>query len=153
MSARFEHRLGPPAPPNGQDGGVILLVEDDPETLRVTAYFLHELGYRTLEAAGALEAVELARENRAVIGLLVTDVAMPVMSGIELAQRVRRELPELPVIFLAGLVVPSAGELPGIRFLRKPFSKRELAVLLRSTLAGAGAALEVTEMRIASFPD
>lgn len=129
---------------------VVLLVEDDPEALRVTSYFLHELGYRTLEASGAMEAVELARAHRAGIDLLLTDVAMPVMNGIELAQRVRAEHPALPVIFLAGVVPAPAAQLRGTRFLRKPFTKRQLAALLRSILGSFEAQVGEARAEIAS---
>jgi CheY-like chemotaxis protein len=114
--------------------GIVLLVEDDPEALRLTSYFLRQLGYRPLEASATVEAVELARANRLEIDLLVTDVAMPVMSGIELAQRVRAERPSLPVIFLVGVAPAPVSQLPGTGFLRKPFSKSELAALVRTTL-------------------
>lgn len=135
------------------NSAVVLLVEDDPEALRVTSYFLKELGYRTLEASGAIEAVELARANRAGVDLLVTDVVMPVMSGIDLAQRVRAELPALPVIFLAGVVPAPVAQLPGTRFLRKPFSKRELASSMRSVLGGVGAPRTEASVRVASPQD
>lgn len=129
---------------------VVLLVEDDPEALRVTSYFLRELGYRTLEASGTMEAVELARAHRAGIDLLVTDVAMPVMNGIELAQRIRAELPALPVIFLAGVVPAPVTQLRGTRFLRKPFSKAQLAALIRSTLGRVDASIGEARVEIAS---
>ena len=133
--------------PDAGLGETILLVEDDLENLRITSFYLNNLGYHTLEASGAAEAVELAREHGSSIRLLLTAVATPCVSGVELAQQIRADRPELPVVFLVGYMPSPVSESMRTRFLRKPFTKRELAVLLRETLdAAEGAAMAASSM-------
>ena len=80
----------------------ILLVEDEPAVREVTREALELGGYRVLEASGPLQAAQIASDCSAVIDLLLTDVVMPGMSGLDLARQVGKSRPELLTLFMTG---------------------------------------------------
>jgi CheY-like chemotaxis protein len=115
----------------------VLLVDDDDGVRFVAAAALRALGHEVLEAANAAAAEALAHaEGLGGIGLLVTDVSMPGASGPELAERLRAERPDLPVVFLTGHA--GAADLGDAPVLRKPFSGQDLARETARALAGGG---------------
>jgi len=120
----------------------ILLAEDDP-SLRVSVRkALSQLGYRVLEAPTGVKALEVWKENREEIGLLLTDLVMPDgMSGKDLAQRILQENPKLKVIYMSGYSSEVAGkDFPlkeGVNFLTKPFQALKLAQTIRNSLDNA----------------
>ncbi|WP_410823754.1 response regulator [Methylobacterium oryzisoli] len=117
----------------------ILVVDDDALVRTGTAAMLEDLGHATLEAPSAGEALLLLRANPAV-DAVVTDHAMPGMTGLDLARRLREAHPALPVILATGYAeLPSDGEIPVPR-LSKPFTQEDLAVLLAAVLAPVAAA-------------
>ena len=103
----------------------IVVVDDDANVREITAAFLRELGHKVLEAEDAPAALALL-EREAGIDLVVTDFAMPKVSGLELAIQVQARRPEVPVLLMTGYVdlakIPK--EMP---VLRKPFQQHELA--------------------------
>jgi two-component system, cell cycle sensor histidine kinase and response regulator CckA len=119
-------------------GEVVLLVEDEPEVLQMTARVLRDGGYEVLEAENGRVALELIEERSKPLDLLVTDVAMPQIDGIELAARLRRARPHLPVVFTSGHVGDEtlhSGLLgPESAFLLKPFPPDALIACARSLL-------------------
>jgi CheY-like chemotaxis protein len=130
--------------PAGQDtthpGGseTILLVEDRADVRELTASTLRELGYTVLEAPGAPRALELCQDRGHTIHLLMTDVSMPGMTGIELADRVRTYQPEIKILFMSGYSDPYrlSEQLvrPGCLYLQKPFTPDSLAGAARDLL-------------------
>jgi CheY-like chemotaxis protein len=102
----------------------ILLVDDEPATRRVFARFLTNAGYRVIEDADGVQAIEqMALSGR--IGVLIADVRMPGMDGPEMVLTVRRHQPDLPVILVSGFAPPD--RMPaGVRFLAKPFESADL---------------------------
>jgi CheY-like chemotaxis protein len=116
---------------------LILVVEDDESVRRVTLEAVQELGYRTVEADGAAEALRLLGQ-RPDIDLLFTDVVMPDIDGRQLAEEARRQRPDLRVVFTTGYTrnaIVHHGVLdPGVRLLTKPFSLEDLAAKLRDAL-------------------
>jgi CheY-like chemotaxis protein len=110
----------------------VLLVEDDTLIRLSTAEMLENIGHSVVEAANAEDA--LARLGSAVIDVLVTDVRLPSMSGVELAIRARRQCPELRVIFASGAdIVPGLGDadaLENATLLKKPYDERDLIGVL-----------------------
>ncbi|HVS14860.1 MAG TPA: response regulator [Thermoanaerobaculia bacterium] len=106
----------------------ILLVEDDDSVRRLTEDFLSRQGHEVRSAGDGIEALKLLKQSP--VDLLVTDVIMPRMSGPALADRVRREWPEIRILYVSGYTTQEVlrqGLLdPGQNFLRKPFSRREL---------------------------
>ncbi len=109
---------------------LVLLVEDDPAVLHVSAVLLEDLGCRVLRATNHHDALGLLEDHQEDIALLMTDVVMPGVSGVELAARTRAFLPELPVLFFSAHTegVISSGR--RTRFLHKPFFQEELAEAL-----------------------
>ena len=102
----------------------ILAVDDDPIILLNTCEVLAEMGHEVLEAGSGARALELAREHE--IDLVISDFAMPGMSGAELVERLRRERPGLKAIIATGYAdLPEGTELDLPR-LAKPFSDRQL---------------------------
>jgi PAS domain S-box-containing protein len=118
----------------------ILLVEDDPTLLLLARRMLENLGHRVLAAGSPGLALELAREHRDPIALLLTDVVMPEMNGRDLWQILARERPGLKCLYMSGYtanVIAHRGVLDaGVDFLQKPFTVQELAVKLQEVLAG-----------------
>lgn len=119
------------------DATTILLVEDDPPVRAVILKVLRRAGYRVLDAQDGEEALQRASDHALVIDILLTDIVMPRLGGLELASRMRAGRPGLKVLFISGHVEqrPSdAGLGDGTRFLLKPFTSGdlidELALLL-----------------------
>jgi CheY-like chemotaxis protein len=122
-------------------GGIesILVVEDEATLRRLFRNMLTRLGYRIFEAPTGAAALEVWRQNRNVIQLLLTDLVMPDgMTGIELGRKLLEEKPDLPIIYISGYSRETAGasiELhEGVNFLPKPFQVEKLAQIIRSNL-------------------
>jgi PAS domain S-box-containing protein len=122
----------------GQGMETILVVEDDDDVRAHTVDLLRELGYRVLEAYDGDSALRLLARPDQGVQLLLTDVVMPVMSGWELAEAARRQIPGLKVLFTSGYprdAILKNGHLePGIDLLPKPFSFAALAERIRGQL-------------------
>lgn len=106
----------------------ILVVDDDDDVRMVLAETLAEFGYVVLQAANGEAAIALL-EGRDDIGMLITDVRMPGMDGLELAERARRRDGELRIIVISGYFTPQP---IGLAFLKKPFHIQELATTVRA---------------------
>jgi signal transduction histidine kinase/ActR/RegA family two-component response regulator len=117
----------------------VLLVEDEAEVRRLTCEFLQAAGYQVLTAADGEEGLGIGRKFANEIDILVTDVVMPRMRGPELAKQLKRELPDLKVVYMSGYTeefseVPS--HLQGVYFLQKPFSRDGLLRKVHDALKG-----------------
>jgi two-component system cell cycle sensor histidine kinase/response regulator CckA len=126
------------SPPRQPTPKTILLVEDDKATLMVLRKMLQQEGYRVLSANGGEEGLTIATQQQN-LDLLVTDVIMPKLNGTELAKRIRAARPELPVLFISGLM-QAAGVLGGQHrnqaFLSKPIVQEQLATKVQRLLRG-----------------
>jgi PAS domain S-box-containing protein len=123
--------------PTGNE--VILSVEDDPNVRLVVNQLLQRCGYRVLTAVSGVAALELWREHKDSIQLLLTDVIMPDgVTGRDLADKLRKDKPELKVIYSSGYCaeVLTRGQalVEGSCFLQKPYSPSQLARLVRNCL-------------------
>jgi DNA-binding response OmpR family regulator len=78
----------------------LLLVDDDPNNLKNLAYFLRTQGYNVYAASNGSEAAQLLQANE--FDLVLSDVIMPGVNGLELLERVRSLVPELPVLLMSG---------------------------------------------------
>jgi two-component system cell cycle sensor histidine kinase/response regulator CckA len=116
----------------------ILLVEDESAVRAFVQIALQRFGYRVIEADTAEAALRLMKEYAAPIHLLLTDVVLPGMDGIQLAAHVSRERPDARVLFMSGYakgLESVAGKLdPGIHFLEKPFTVQALLAKTRQLL-------------------
>jgi CheY-like chemotaxis protein len=120
----------------------ILLVEDDPSLRVAVRRALDQFGYRILEAPTGVKALEVWKQNRGEIHLLLTDLVMPGgMTGKELAQRVLKEDPKMKVIYMSGYSAEVAGkDFPmkeGDNFLAKPLRASKLAQIIRKKMDAA----------------
>jgi PAS domain S-box-containing protein len=116
----------------------ILVAEDEPAVRALVRNTLERQGYRVLEARDGGEALAMAHEYSGRIDLLLTDVAMPVMDGRELASRLRHSFTGLRVIYMSGYVddVLRPMEPRNGPFFQKPFTATALAQLVREVLDG-----------------
>lgn len=123
--------------PSGQ-GETIMVAEDDPSILKLAEKILKGLGYVVLTANRPKRAIELMKEHTGEIHLLVTDVIMPEMSGLELVNNIRALNPDLKSVFMSGYTsdtIAHHGVLnKGVHFIQKPFSKEDLAKIVRKAL-------------------
>jgi signal transduction histidine kinase/CheY-like chemotaxis protein len=114
----------------------VLLVEDDALVMSATAAMLEDLGHTVVEASSGKAALQVLRENTAV-DLVVTDHAMPGMTGLELAERIRAEWPALPILLASGHAeLPERAGLALPR-LTKPFRRDELEHAIASVTTPA----------------
>ena len=118
---------------------MILIVEDDPLVRKYVIAQVASLGYTTLEAANATEALEII-DRGARIDLLFTDVIMPgAMNGRQLADAALKRRPSLKTLFTSGYTenaIVHHGRLdPGVLLLPKPYHKSDLARMIRTALA------------------
>ncbi len=116
----------------------ILVVEDEHQLRKLETRALRSRGYTVLEAANGAEALRTLESEEAPIALLVTDVVMPLVGGLELARRVRQRLPDLPILFTSGYLPDvDVSDLAGggtTNFLQKPYNPTEFADMVRAIL-------------------
>lgn len=114
---------------------LVLVVEDEVDVRRSAVEAMNAMGYRTIEAENAGEALGLL-ERHADIDLLLTDVRMPGdMDGAELAFTVRSRWPSIGIVVISGYFDPKASRLPtGVGFLSKPYRIRELRAVIDQQL-------------------
>ena len=124
---------------DGEGADVVLVVDDDPDVRRLAVQALVRHGYLVVAASDAAEALDAVASATDRVGLLVTDVAMPGMSGVELAARLVAASPGLPVLYMSGNA-GSAGLAAGADVLVKPFTAEELARRARRAVGGRGPA-------------
>jgi PAS domain S-box-containing protein len=114
---------------------LILAVDDDPLVLMNTGALLEDLGHDVLEASSPEEALDLFRANPG-IDLVITDQAMPKMTGLELAERLRAERPELPVVIATGYAELPEGSTLDVPRLPKPFTQAMLQSAVTAAIGG-----------------
>ena len=138
-SATVETERAGPRDVTGQD--TILLVEDEEAVRSFAARALKMRGYSVLEAAGGEEALEIVKNAKAPIHLLITDVVMPNMDGPTLVRAVKRIRPEMAVIFMSGYAEEAFRrndeKAEELHFLPKPFGLKQLAAKVKEVLSGA----------------
>jgi CheY-like chemotaxis protein len=143
-SPKMPSYLRPDRPGEGVEEGsapasapTILLVDDVQRVRRVVREMLALDGYEVIEAGSAREALEIAARGHERIDLLLTDVVMPDMGGLELAERIRALCPDLRLLFMSGYTdapLVRDGLSEGPAFIAKPFSATALARKLREVL-------------------
>ena len=120
----------------------ILVVEDEPMVRDLATRLLRSLGYSVLEVGGGEEALSLLRRYHDRLDLVLSDVVMPRMDGVELTLQLRQERPELQVLYMSGFADDAFAErglnLDPRRLIRKPFTKETLARKLREILDDRG---------------
>jgi len=137
------------AKPKETPGGdeTILVVEDEPALRELVQEILQKKGYRVLEAASGVQALEVWETHKGEIDLLLTDMMMPEgLGGRELAERILQERRDLKVIYSSGYsleaVSPGADFKEGINFLQKPYDPETLAKTIRDCLNSKAVAVQ-----------
>ena len=142
LPRRVGENVGAAAPaaavaPRGR-GETVLLVEDEPGILELATEVLERQGYTVLDAGSPEEALRLARDHSGMIHLLLTDVVMPAMNGVELLREVVSLRPGIRSVFLSGYtadVIAARGVLSAdVHFVQKPFTADALATKVRQAL-------------------
>ena len=113
---------------------IVLVVDDDDDVREVAAGMLEDLGYTVLQASDGAEALTVL-EQRSDLDVMVTDIRMPGMSGLELSERAGQLRQDLRVILISGFFQPQALTR---RFLQKPFRTRDLDAAIRAELNEVG---------------
>ncbi len=119
------------APPRDGHGMTVLVVEDNPEVGKFAADALAGLGYTAKLVGSAAHALEELAADADRFDVVFTDVVMPGMTGIELAQEIRRHHADLPVVLTSGYshVLSEHGS-TGYELLQKPYAAEQLARVL-----------------------
>jgi len=122
---------------SGTSNTTILIVDDDPTVLEVVTLHVSEYGFQTVKALDGKAALLIAQETPK-IDLLLTDVMMPVMNGVDLAIQFKTLHPDAQVLFMSGYISPSipdyrvSGSVYG--FIQKPFEREVLFKKIKSLL-------------------
>ncbi|PWT84048.1 MAG: hypothetical protein C5B56_16205 [Proteobacteria bacterium] len=140
----------PPMQPSAPAQGTVLVVDDNTEVADVTASLIEQLGYRTMRAENARDALnQLQRGNR--INLVLSDIVMPGgMNGMALAQEIAKRYPKVPVLLSSGYSDMALANESRFVTLRKPFQLPALEKAIREALEAVAAAGE--EGRVLPFP-
>ena len=114
----------------------ILIVDDNPNMSSLLSEMLEVFDYRSERASDGNEALSLLEKER--FSMVITDMRMPNMTGLELLQQVKSKYPKLPVVLISGYSVADLGsansDLKPDGFLAKPFMMSDIEELLNSLL-------------------
>ena len=125
----------------GAGSGTVLVVDDDRGVLRLTSRMLRMAGYKVLEAGSGPEALSVL-EKEPGVDLVLTDIVMPEMHGLELVDRALATAPKLRILLMTGHALELTAQL-GVResplpLLLKPFSTDQLLAKVREALIEEG---------------
>jgi PAS domain S-box-containing protein len=124
--------------PTPTGGETILVVDDDADVRKLAERVLRRLGYRAVTAPGGEAALALAQNHPEHIDLVVTDVVMPGMNGLQLRDALSASHPGMRVLLTSGYsaeIIAGQGVLdPGVDFLPKPYTMKELGRQVRQAL-------------------
>lgn len=126
----------------GGEAPSTILVVDDEETVRdAVVKILARVGYSVVSASGGEEALGLLRDARKRFDLLLTDVVMTGLNGVELAALAQRENPGVGILFMSGFteseVLKHGVQSQAMHLLRKPFTMNELVHAVQESLRGS----------------
>lgn len=125
---------------------VMIFVDDDNLVLTNMAAMLEDLGHRVFEASSGQQALEiLHRESR--VDLVITDHAMPQMTGLQLIQQIRAEWPAMPVILATGYAELPADADPHLPKLAKPFFQHDLMQAVNTAVHSGRSATRILQFR------
>jgi len=131
-----ERRVEKPKDLTGR--GTVLLVEDEDAVRSFAARALGQRGYQVLEASTGTEALDVFESHQGDVDLVLSDVVMPEMDGPTLMAKLRRDRPDLKIIFISGYAEDSfrkhLADNEDFMFLQKPFDLKELAAAVKAAL-------------------
>ena len=124
--------------PRENKNKTILVVDDEASMLIIVESFIQQLGHKILLASRGHEALKVVREHDGKLDLLLTDVIMPNMNGLELAKTVVTDNPDVKVIFMSSCLQPAidSKNTPCFKkgFVQKPFSRKTLTTHIKKAL-------------------
>ena len=136
VEPRPERRVEKPKDLTGR--GTVLLVEDEDAVRSFAARALGQRGYQVLEASTGTEALDVFESHQGDVDLVLSDVVMPEMDGPTLMAKLRRDRPDLKIIFISGYAEDSfrkhLADNEDFMFLQKPFDLKELAAAVKAAL-------------------
>ncbi len=135
-----------PSSGSSKGGETILLVEDEPAVRDFVAHALKKDGYKVIKASGYKEVVKILESLGEPPDLLLTDVIMPGLNGIEMYRRLKEDYPSLKVLYMSGNA-PETFHLEEENFLQKPFSVKSLSQRVRKVLDESDVARGLTGAR------
>ncbi|MEZ5357823.1 MAG: response regulator [Candidatus Zixiibacteriota bacterium] len=107
----------------------ILVVDDDAYLLDLLIETLTTIGYDAIGAPNAVEALKMLETSE--VNLIITDIKMPQMDGIEFARTIRRTYPDLPIVFISGAFTPSVlRQIEGEPYIPKPFRINQIEKII-----------------------
>ena len=116
-------------------GETILLAEDEAGVRKYTRGILERYGYIILESSNGVEALSVARSHPGPIHMLLTDIIMPAMGGVELAEKFSAEFPGIPVLFMSGYTDQIMRHWDTLSaYIQKPFALSDLLTQVRELL-------------------
>jgi CheY-like chemotaxis protein len=131
----------PKSPPPRGGKETILVAEDETPVRHLVRRMLQRDGYQVIDAPSAEDALALVARHPGTIDLLLTDIVMPEMSGLQLAARLSAQHPSVRVVLMSGYLDNPQEQREilkkGLPFLPKPFTQQELLALVRATLDSA----------------
>jgi two-component system cell cycle sensor histidine kinase/response regulator CckA len=149
-----ESVVTPPSPAEQSGGETILVVEDESTLRRLLCLSLERRGYRVHSARDGAEAMNIFRQQLGAIPLVVSDIMMPHMNGIELKRNAVALRPDVKFLFMSGYSEEVIEQLEtlgqGCAFLEKPFLPRDLIIKVQGLLRGeASSRIELAGMKTA----
>lgn len=116
-------------------GETILIVDDEEHIRGILCDILEAMNYRVLTACDGMEALQLFSEYHADISLMITDVVMPKIGGLELAKHIRYQNPHIPVIYITGFsrndMMMCKDKVAQSLVFKKPFSYDDMIKAIR----------------------
>jgi CheY-like chemotaxis protein len=121
---------------NGSNhGATILIAEDEPALRNLFQNILNSAGYQVLIASDGKKALEIADQHERNIDLLLSDVVMPEMSGMELAKTLKSKRPEIRIILTSAYSLETLGMDSDWHFIPNPYCPKRLLEEVRKTLS------------------
>ena len=113
--------------------GTVLSVEDDEDVRRVVGHVLRAQGYQILEASDGVQALQILHASPGPLHLVLTDVIMPRMTGLELVRRIKPLFPAAKVLYMSGYTDEILGPVTGqpLALIQRPFTARALIEKIR----------------------
>ncbi|MGA3118148.1 MAG: PAS domain S-box protein [Syntrophobacteraceae bacterium] len=115
----------------------ILFVDDEPAVMKMVTRLLEPLGYKVTHQTDSVSALQVFRSNPDEFDLVITDYAMPILTGMDLAKEVRRIRPDMPIMLCTGFsekITSDSVKKLGMELLMKPYSMREFSEVVRKIL-------------------
>jgi len=128
-----------PPRPGQTDAPWILVVDDEPSMRQLINVVLKAAGWTVVLAEGAAEALEAIKTSATIPSVVICDVLMPRVDGLELVRRLCARIPNLNVIFISGHLTDVSWwptDLREHRFLAKPFENRQLVAAVSDSVGG-----------------